>query len=636
MDYLDLDADNDGIPDTIEARATAGYVLNDGDVRNNDADDDGIINIFDSNDGTTKVFGGSFVKPVNTDASALVGSDALPDYLDTDADADTILDSNESGLSGFPDDLNGDGIRDEVFASYADPDGNANDPASNLANEVGNTTEVAYREYKDTDGDRVADTLDIDDDNDGILDTAELPTPDGTLDTTWNYSGASQVVSIQDAALIASVSPETLGSGLSDQGISLGGHFVASVAAGTNLQSAIGGNKYLEYGFSTAAAAEGKVIERLTFLRNATSYTVAVAISADGFLTAPNIIVRDVVLAGGSTVQTILTTESFALVGNTAYKIRLYVYDRSSASTNIKVGPMRFGLGPNRDTDGDSEANSVDLDSDNDGISDLFESTGGTGAALNDTNKDGTISAADAASANLDANGDGLMDIFGAGTTPKNTDGDAVADYIDLDSDNDGIADTVEARATAGFVANDGDLRDNDKDNDGVVNLFDSNDGSTKVFGGSFNTPVNTDALFAVGSDATPDYLDTDSDGDGKLDSAESGLSLVATDANGDGIRDSVGASYKDPEGIVSNPQTALTNETSTTAEVGYREVNIAPLAVNDTVSVKEDESLVLSLLANDTDANGDTLSYKTIAGVAITAGTAQSITVPNLSLIHI
>ena len=78
VDYLDLDADNDGIPDTIEARATAGYVLNDGDVRNNDADDDGIINIFDSNDGTTKVFGGSFVKPVNTDASALVGSDALP------------------------------------------------------------------------------------------------------------------------------------------------------------------------------------------------------------------------------------------------------------------------------------------------------------------------------------------------------------------------------------------------------------------------------------------------------------------------------------------------------------------------------------------------------------------------------
>ncbi len=218
------------------------------------------------------------------------------------------------------------------------------------------------------------------------------------------------------------------------------------------------------------------------------------------------------------------------------------------------------------DTDGDGIINSLDLDSDNDGISDLFESKGAATAA--DANNDGTVSLAE----NGDTNSDGLMNIFGAGTTPINTDGDAVADYLDLDSDNDGIADTVEARLTAGYVANDGNVTNNDADKDGIIDLFDTNDGTTKLFGGSFVNPVNTDGADLV------DYLDTDSDNDGKLDSAESGLSTVTTDANGDGIRDSVNASYADPDGLVNAPQTNLANEVGTTLEVAYREVNKAPI----------------------------------------------------------
>ena len=64
-------------------------------------------------------------------------------------------------------------------------------------------------------------------------------------------------------------------------------------------------------------------------------------------------------------------------------------------------------------------------------------------------------------------------------------------------------------------------------------------------------------------SDGTADYIDTDSDNDTLLDSAESGLTLRGTDANGDGIDDdaSIGVSYRDPDGVVNNPQTGLSNE---------------------------------------------------------------------------
>ena len=37
-DYVDLDSDADGIADTIEARLTAGYMVNDGDVSDDDTD----------------------------------------------------------------------------------------------------------------------------------------------------------------------------------------------------------------------------------------------------------------------------------------------------------------------------------------------------------------------------------------------------------------------------------------------------------------------------------------------------------------------------------------------------------------------------------------------------------------------
>ncbi|MEJ8856069.1 Ig-like domain-containing protein [Variovorax robiniae] len=58
--------------------------------------------------------------------------------------------------------------------------------------------------------------------------------------------------------------------------------------------------------------------------------------------------------------------------------------------------------------------------------------------------------------------------------------------------------------------------------------------------------------------------------------------------------------------------------------------VNDAPVAVDDQFTTPEDEAVVLNLIGNDTDVDGDTLHIVSINGETLTPGTAQSIPVPN------
>lgn len=93
-----------------------------------------------------------------------------------------------------------------------------------------------------------------------------------------------------------------------------------------------------------------------------------------------------------------------------------------------------------KDTDGDGIPDQLDADSDNDGISDLIEAQVNASVALS----------------NGDTNLDGLDNALEPGFTPVDTDADGVADYLDLDSDNDGILDLNESTA--------------DTDGDGIAN----------------------------------------------------------------------------------------------------------------------------------------------------------------------
>ena len=85
-------------------------------------------------------------------------------------------------------DADGDGIDDGVApASYQDPDGIVNTTSPDLMDVDLDPADVDFRSLDvpppaDKDGDGVADDVDLDDDNDGILDTDEgfLTLPDGT------------------------------------------------------------------------------------------------------------------------------------------------------------------------------------------------------------------------------------------------------------------------------------------------------------------------------------------------------------------------------------------------------------------------------------------------------------------------
>ncbi|WP_282084983.1 DUF6923 family protein [Aquimarina algiphila] len=165
------------------------------------------------------------------------------------------------------------------------------------------------------------------------------------------------------------------------------------------------------------------------------------------------------------------------------------------------------------DRDGDGNPDFLDIDSDNDGIYDIVEA----GQGDKDTNNDGIYNGSDT---NFqDTDNDGIANSFDpdqTGTTfiPLDTDNDNIYDCYDIDSDNDGIVDIIEGQESNAYIG----LSNIDEDKDGLDDAFDTD------FGGTTNGTVNTD-----GTDGY-DHLDTDSDNNGILDSTE------AYDSDGDGV----------------------------------------------------------------------------------------------------
>ena len=197
------------------------------------------------------------------------------------------------------------------------------------------------------------------------------------------------------------------------------------------------------------------------------------------------------------------TVRFFSLDGSPITNLNLNVVFNTNAAGLDEVLQFAMEVVTTVDTDGDGIGDHLDLDSDNDGISDLVESGDAAGIAL-DTSGDGTLDLTEG----VDSDDDGLFDVFedgnlaaNVGTLPVDTDGDGLSDTLDLDSDNDGIADAVEAQPTVGYQTP---AIGSDSDNDGIVDTFDSVAGH----GGTFTAPQDTDG------DGVADFRDLDSDGD--------------------------------------------------------------------------------------------------------------------------
>lgn len=191
------------------------------------------------------------------------------------------------------------------------------------------------------------------------------------------------------------------------------------------------------------------------------------------------------------------------------------------------------GVNDLSDKDLDGIPNQYDRDSDNDGIPDVVESYGV------DTNGDGIIdnfteTDYDGFSQNVDANNTGVSG-SGVGLGAQDFDGDGIANYLDTDSDNDGIPDAVEVLAP-------------DTNNDGRPDSFIDNNGNGLhdsyeltnglLFTGVDVAPVNGRAddfpYKNKDRDYRPNAYDLDADGDGIADVIEAGFA----DANYNGIID--------------------------------------------------------------------------------------------------
>jgi len=172
------------------------------------------------------------------------------------------------------------------------------------------------------------------------------------------------------------------------------------------------------------------------------------------------------------------------------------------------------------DSDGDGYPDYLDIDSDNDGIPDNVEAQ----------TTDGYIPPS-----GVDANNDGLDDAYDTGTTlglfPIDTDGDSLPDYLDEDSDDDNVPDSIEAHDHDQDGIPDVVFIGSDKDNDGLDDGFEGDIAIDIDVNDEVNDPYND--LPNTDGDNESDYRDTDDDDDG-LATADEDINFDGNYANDD------------------------------------------------------------------------------------------------------
>ncbi len=190
-----------------------------------------------------------------------------------------------------------------------------------------------------------------------------------------------------------------------------------------------------------------------------------------------------------------------------------YVWESQDVVTQVQfyttserlINGIRLRLRPIDclDTDGDGVADVTDLDDDNDGILDTVEDP------------------------NLDGDDNPL-------TNPLDTDDDGIPNHLDIDADDDGIPDNVEAQTTEGYIAPNDDDEATYAANDGLNTAYlpdgltpNNHDGEDTPDYIDLDSDNDTVADNNEGNDfnfdGIPDqtYLGTDADGDGLDDGYE-------------------------------------------------------------------------------------------------------------------
>ena len=382
---------------------------------------------------------------------------------------------------------------------------------------------------KDTDGDGYADTVDIDDDNDGILDTDEnciIPggvNPQGdqiaytnngfeifTIGNNTNNGLGYQESGFQQAAFNKGLTltvlngsndfsslpaaPGTDGSAGTTTGTFSNGTLAFTTTAanpttrrnqfrrttGSEFRSGTSGDAIYVKPSINLVAGEVYTVD-IDFTTAVHAFSFDLIDILDTFNDAPSALIKYEVFADGNLVAYFESN----FLGNDATAV-VDIYD----ANDVSQGTMMIG-------------NNVETS-----IGFI------TATAVSNVSVVHSVVSGSIANDRADLHG---MDNFVWSTQPQSCfaddldfDGDGLTNDKDLDSDNDGIPDNIEAQTTIDYIA---------------PNYVYTSSGLDTAYGSGLST-VNTDGL------GNGDYTDLDSDNDGLWDTDEVGLSI---DSDGDG-----------------------------------------------------------------------------------------------------
>ena len=460
INSLDIDSDNGGIGDNVEAQYNQPYVAPTG----NDADGDGLDDAYDEtpNGGPEGSVG---LTSADTDG------DGTPDYIDGQSGTDTLpvvlnpyLTGGANGIPGTG--VSGVGVPGSTITLSVDGTDLATAPAaitvgddgtwsatldtpladdtevvatqSDIPNHDGETTTDTQTLAHDFDGDSVRDTLDIDDDNDGILDyneaetstisfvsgtasgTREIAFGDGEIDNIVTYSGymtsrnaANGSYAIRERGTGATLNTDrtfTFETPVSDIELRFTG-----IGPGTRM------------GRFKAKYSDGSVSDNLEFEVVNTNNLAHLQTYGNP---------AELVIRGNSVGTAQNNTQGAGTVRFTDLDPELRIESlsyqqitRPGGSGNLSAVVQVFVpvVDASNNQDGDVAPNHLDLDSDDGGVGDNVEAQ---------------YNGAYVAPSGVDANGDGLDDAYdmtaaggGLGLDVTDTDTDGVADYRQVDGE---------------------------------------------------------------------------------------------------------------------------------------------------------------------------------------------------------
>ena len=454
---------------------TGGQNLTAPDHPNNDNDNDGILNRLDldsDGDGCPDAIEGN---------GAFKTSDLVNSSIDG---GNTGV--NFSGISGVS------GVQQNLGTTVDNTVGNATygvpivgTASAAVTQESGFGLDKSINYCTDTDGDGIVDLVDIDDDNDGILDTDEgKPAVECNTDCTWfptnrvrdnlfsmgaqgaNTSLTSKYApTIGNTSIVTSVDEVRLGDGLTG-GLAGITAYTFTTVDNSHLDP-IAGNHYIEFDFTTANFTGTYALQEINAANE--QVPISIMISDNAFASSYKVLACN--LSGFSNSNTLFNVSAIAFEPSTTYTLRIYFHGQNSSSSTF-LGDDFFISGQRNyaqssaynctpiimetdiDTDTDGVPNRLDLDSDGDGCSDAKEAS-----ATTDDTSDYQFTGAVGANGLLDALETSVdsgiinyastylayaLDIQLNACT--DTDGDGIVDLVDIDDDNDGILDTDEGK----------------------------------------------------------------------------------------------------------------------------------------------------------------------------------------------